>query len=126
MARNLAIIIAFICFTTPSKLNAETGLSGKSVKEAIQQTLTLNNVSATPIINERKLFPECAGELSINPSYENWKTVSVKCEGNVPWKIIVRNKISEPATIPPPKTLFSSLSDVSILALDCREISLMT
>mgnify|MGYP000844836126 FL=1 len=97
MARNLAIIIAFICFTTPSKLNAETGLSGKSVKEAIQHTLTLNNVSATPIINEKKLFPECAGKLSINPSYENWKTVSVKCEGNEPWKIIVRNKFSVPA-----------------------------
>ena len=97
MARSLAIIMALICLTTPSKLFAETSLSGKSVKEAIQQTLTLNNISATPIINEKKLFPKCANELSIIPSYENWKTVSVKCEGNVPWKIIVRNKFSVPA-----------------------------
>ena len=94
MARSLAIIIALICLTTPSKLFAETGLSGKSVKEAIQHTLTLNNISATPIINEKKLFPKCANELSITPSHENWKTVSVKCEGDAPWKIMVRNKFS--------------------------------
>jgi len=94
MARSLAIIMALICLTTPSKLFAETSLSGKSVKEAIQQTLTLNNISATPIINEKKLFPKCANKLSIIPSYENWKTVSVKCEGDSPWKIMVRNKFS--------------------------------
>ena len=94
MARSLAIIMALICLTTPSKLTAEIGLSGKSIKEAIQHTLTLNNISATPIINEKKLFPKCANELSITPSHENWKTVSVKCEGDAPWKIMVRNKFS--------------------------------
>ena len=94
MARSLAIIMALICLTTPSKLTAEIGLSGISVKEAIQHTLTLNNISATPIINEKKLFPKCANELSITPSHENWKTVSVKCEGDAPWKIMVRNKFS--------------------------------
>ena len=94
MARSLAIIMALICLTTPSKLKAEIGLSGKSVKEAIQDTLTLNNISATPIINEKKLFPKCANKLSITPSHGNWKTVSVKCEGDAPWKIMVRNKFS--------------------------------
>ena len=94
MARSLAIIMALICLTTPSKLTAEIGLSGISVKEAIQHTLTLNNISATPIINEKKLFPKCANELSITPFHENWKTVSVKCEGDAPWKIMVRNKFS--------------------------------
>jgi flagella basal body P-ring formation protein FlgA len=97
MVRSLAMIFALICLTAPSKLIAETGLSGKSVKEAIQRTLTLNNISATPIINEKKLFPKCANKLSINPSHGNWKTVSVKCEGNAPWKITVRNKFSVPA-----------------------------
>ena len=99
MVRSLTIIIALICFTAPSKLFAETGLSGKSVKEAIQNTLTLNNISATPIINGKKLFPKCENKLSINPSYGNWKTVSVKCEGNASWKIMVRNKFSVPAKV---------------------------
>ena len=94
MARSLAIIIVLICLTTPSELIAETSLSGKSVKEAIQHTLTSNNISATPVINEKKLFPKCADKLSINPSFGNWKTVSVECEGNAPWKIMVRNRFS--------------------------------
>ena len=94
MARYVALIIAFLCFTTPTKLIAETGLSGKSIKATIQNTLNLYNISASPIINEKKLFPKCGDNLIIKPLQEDWKTVSVKCDGKTTWKIIVRNKFS--------------------------------
>ena len=94
MARYVALIIAFLCFTTPTKLIAETGLSGKSIKATIQNTLNLYNISASPIINEKKLFPKCGDNLIIKPLQEDWKTVSVKCNGKTTWKIIVRNKFS--------------------------------
>jgi len=94
MARYVALIIAFLCFTTPTKLIAETGLSGKSIKATIQNTLNLYNISASPIINEKKLFPKCEDNLIIKPLQEDWKTVSVKCDGKTTWKIIVRNKFS--------------------------------
>ena len=94
MVRYIALIFVFLCFTTPSKLIAETGLSGKSVKAIIQNTLNFNNISATPIINNKKLFPKCEDNLLINPFQKDWKTVSVKCEGKEPWKIIVRNKFN--------------------------------
>ena len=94
MARYVALIIAFLCFTTPTKLIAETGLSGKSIKATIQNTLNLYNISASPIINEKKLFPKCEDNLIIKPLQEDWKTISVKCDGKTTWKIIVRNKFS--------------------------------
>ena len=96
MARYVALIIAFLCFTTPSKLIAETGLSGESIKATIQNTLNLNNISASPVINGKKLFPKCENNLIINPFQKDWKTVSVKCDGKTPWKIIVRNKFFAP------------------------------
>ena len=94
MTRCFAISIILLCFITPSELFADSSISGKSIKTAIQHTLALNNISATPIINEKKLFPKCIDKLSIVPSYGNWKTVSVKCKGVVPWKITVRNKFN--------------------------------
>ena len=94
IVRYLAVITAFLCFSTPSTLIADTSLSGKSVKAAIQKTLDLNKISATPIINDKKLFPKCGDTLFVNPSQKDWKTVSVRCDGENPWKIIVRNKFN--------------------------------
>ena len=94
IVRYLAVIIGFLCFATPSTLNADSSLSGKSVKAAIQNALNLNNISATPVINDKKLFPKCENNLFVNPSQKDWKTVSVRCDGKNPWKITVRNKFN--------------------------------
>ena len=95
MARNIILIITFITLLNPSKLAAENNIPGNIIKEAVENILALNNVNATPVINEKKLFPKCAHDLNVSPMHQNWKTVSVECDGTLPWKIIIRNKFQE-------------------------------
>lgn len=94
MARYIILIITFITLLNPSKLTAEDKIPGNIIKEAVENILALNNVNATPVINEKKLFPKCAHGLNVSPMHQNWKTVSVECDGTLPWKIIIRNKFS--------------------------------
>ena len=94
MARYIILIITFLTLLNPSKLTAENKIPGNIIKKAIENTLALNNVNATPVINEKKLFPKCAHGLNVSPMHQNWKTVSVECDGTFPWKIIIRNKFS--------------------------------
>ncbi|MBT5574815.1 MAG: flagellar basal body P-ring formation protein FlgA [Alphaproteobacteria bacterium] len=92
MARCIACFFIWLSFLSPAKLVAENILNGHAIKLAIQHSLSMHNVSATPLINEKKIFPKCDKDLSINPNHKSWKTVVVECEGQSPWKIIVRNK----------------------------------
>ena len=92
MNRYFALIFAFITLVIPSTLSAESGISGKTIKNTIENTLALKKIAATPIINEKKLYPNCARELNVSPTLGNWKTVTVECVGNSGWKIIIRNK----------------------------------
>ncbi len=94
MARYIFLIITFITLLNPSKLTAEDKIPGNIIIEAVENILALNNVNATPVINEKKLFPKCAHGLNVSPMHQNWKTVSVECDGILPWKIIIRNKFS--------------------------------
>lgn len=94
MARYIILIITFITLLNPSKLTAEDKIPGNIIKKAVENILALNNVNATPVINEKKLFPKCAHGLNVSPMHQNWKTVSVECDGTLPWKIIIRNKFS--------------------------------
>ena len=94
MARYIILIITFLTLLNPSKLTAENKIPGNIIKKAVENTLALNNVNATPVINEKKLFPKCAHGLNVSPMHQNWKTVSVECDGTFPWKIIIRNKFS--------------------------------
>ena len=64
------------------------------VKQTIKSFLAMNNISAVPLINEKKVFPNCKNDLSISPTLGSWKTVTLECKGKLPWKIIVRNKIN--------------------------------
>ena len=99
MVRYIILIITFLTLLTPSKLTAENKIPGDIIKEAVANTLALNNVNARPVINEKKLFPKCAHDLNINPMHQNWKTVSVECVGTFPWKIIIRNKFNSPQNL---------------------------
>ena len=94
MIRFITLIIIIASFLMPSILNAEENLSGKMVKQTIKRFLAMNNISAVPLINEKKVFPNCKNDLSISPTLGSWKTVTVECKGKLPWKIIVRNKLN--------------------------------
>ena len=94
MIRLITLIIIIASFLMPSILNAEENLSGKMVKQTIKSFLAMNNISAVPLINEKKVFPNCKNDLSISPTLGSWKTVTVECKGKLPWKIIVRNKFN--------------------------------
>ena len=94
MIRFLTLIIIIASFLMPSILNAEENLSGKMVKQTIKSFLAMNNISAVPLINEKKVFPNCKNDLSISPTLGSWKTITVQCKGKSPWKIIIRNKFN--------------------------------
>ncbi len=94
MLRLITPIMIIASFLMPSILNAEENLSGKMVKQTIKSFLAMNNISAVPLINEKKVFPNCKNDLSISPTLGSWKTVTVECKGKLPWKIIVRNKLN--------------------------------
>ena len=94
MIRLITLIIIIASFLMPSILNAEENLSGKMVKQTIKSFLAMNNISAVPLINEKKVFPNCKNDLSISPTLGSWKTITVQCKGKSPWKIIIRNKFN--------------------------------
>ena len=94
MIRFVGLIITVILFLTPSLSNAGKNLSGKLIKQTIKSVLAQNNISAVPIINEKKIFPKCDNGLFVTPTLGNWKTVTVECKGKMPWKIIIRNKFN--------------------------------
>ena len=94
MIRFITLIMIIASFLMPSILNAEENLSGKMVKQTIKRFLAMNNISAVPLINEKKLFPNCKNDLSISPTLGSWKTITVECKGKLPWKIIIRNKFN--------------------------------
>ena len=94
MLRLITPIIIITSLLMPSILKAEENLSGKMVKQTIKSFLAINNISAVPLINEEKVFPNCNNDLLVNPTLGNWKTVTVECKGKIPWKIIVRNKFN--------------------------------
>ena len=94
MIRFAGLIITVILFLTPSVSNAEENLSGKVVKQTIKSVLAQKNISAVPVINEKKIFPSCDNDLLVDSTLGNWKTVTVECKGKMPWKIIVRNKFN--------------------------------
>ena len=56
MLRLITLIIIIASFLMPSILNAEENLSGKMVKQTIKSFLAMNNISAVPLINEKKYF----------------------------------------------------------------------
>ncbi len=92
MKRYFLPIIIFITLVTSSTSSADNGISGKIIKSTVENTLALNRIEATPVVNEKKLYPNCASELNVSPTLGNWKTVTVECAGKSPWKIIIRNK----------------------------------
>ena len=94
MLRLTTFIIIIVSFLMPSMLNAEENLSGKMVKQTIKSFLAMNNINAVPLINEKRVFPNCKNDLSISPTLGSWKTVTVQCKGKSPWKIIIRNKFN--------------------------------
>ena len=57
------------------------------VKQTIKSVLAQNNISAVPVINEKKVFPNCNNDLLVNPTLGNWKTVTVECKGKCPGKL---------------------------------------
>mgnify|MGYP001181663713 CR=1 FL=1 len=95
MLRLITLILIIASFLIPSILNADEILSGKMVKQAIKSFLAQNNISAVPLINEKRVFPNCKNDLSISPTLGSWKTVTVQCKGKSPWKIIIRNKFNQ-------------------------------
>lgn len=97
--RYSAIITGLIVFLFTSPVFAENAISGKMVKSIVEKALAQNNISAIPLVNEKKLFPPCQSELTITPTLGNWKTVTVGCSGKSPWKIVLRNKIKSSPNI---------------------------
>ena len=92
--KKLSAIITFLIIGTSSTLIADDSISGKIVKTFVENTLAMNNVTATTIINEKKLYPSCESELSVKPILEDWKTVRVECKGPKSWQIVLRNKLN--------------------------------
>ena len=92
--KKLSAIITILIIGTSSTLIADDSISGKIVKTVVENTLAMNNVTATTIINEKKLYPNCERDLSVKPILEDWKTVRVECKGPKSWQIVLRNKLN--------------------------------
>ena len=68
-------------YTKPSKLTQKVKYR-VPIKEAIENTLALNHVNASPVINE-KLFPKCEHDLNVSNS-QKLENSNVKCDGTFP------------------------------------------
>ncbi len=90
--RFFSLIITMIVLLTPLKLNAENGISGKIIKNTVENILSQNKVAAIPVINEKKIYPNCNNQLNVRPTLGDWKTITVECAGKHSWKIVIRNK----------------------------------
>lgn len=80
-----------ILLTSPAV--AGDRLTGADLHIMVRERLAAEGLSAAPVVNPKRLFPSCLGDVEINPLYGSWKTVMVSCPDAGGWKIALRSKL---------------------------------
>ena len=93
-ARAFGLLIIFLT----SSAFAGDRLTGADLHIMVRERLAGEGLSAAPVINPKRLFPGCVGEVEINPLYGSWKTVMVSCPDQGGWKIALRTKLKNTDT----------------------------
>ena len=70
-------------------------LTGADLHIMVRERLAAEGLSAAPVVNPKRLFPSCIGEVEINPLYGSWKTVMVSCPDPGGWKVALRSKLRD-------------------------------
>ena len=95
---------AAVMFTAPvvgAAGASTTELYGADISHLIVHKLASQGLKAAPSIRPDRLFPPCDTKPEIEPMFNGWATVAVRCATGSGWRFMIRtNLASRPAMVP--------------------------
>jgi flagella basal body P-ring formation protein FlgA len=67
-------------------------ITGKEISEKISSWLLIEGIQGKPIFPKTSVFKDCGGDIQINKTYNNYKTINVKCLEKDGFNLFVRIK----------------------------------
>ena len=78
-----------------------TELNGSDISRLIVDKLASQGLKAAPSIKPDRLFPACDSKPEIEPMFDGWATVAVRCTTGSGWRFMIRtNLVSRPDLVP--------------------------
>ena len=78
-----------------------TELNGSDISRLIVDKMASQGLNAVPSIKPDRLFPPCDSKPEIEPMFNGWATVAVRCATGSGWRFLIRtNLTSRPALVP--------------------------
>ena len=95
---------AAVMFTAPVAGAVDlstTKLDGAYISNLIVYKLASKGLKATPSIKPDRLFPPCDSKPEIEPMFNGWATVAVRCATGSGWRFMIRTNLASRPTLVP-------------------------
>ncbi len=95
---------AAVMFTAPVAGAAgasTTELDGADISRLIVHKLASQGLNGTPSIKPDRLFPSCDSKPEIEPMFNGWATVAVRCATGSGWRFLIRTNLTSRPTLVP-------------------------
>lgn len=95
---SMTLITLIVALLTAQSAQARQVVTGADIKEAILEQLQNENISAKPIVSDRRRFYACASPLHVTPRFaDSWETARVSCtDPENTWHVLVRTEVLMP------------------------------
>jgi len=101
IAIGLSAAVMFTAPVTGAAGASTTELDGSDISNLIVHKLASQGFNAVPSIKPDRLFPPCDSKPEIEPMFNGWATVAVRCTTGSGWRFMIRtNLASRPALVP--------------------------
>ena len=93
----LIILAALLTMAGTAKASASDGaqvLTGAAAADMIRMTLAEQDLDGDPAIDKERVFPDCAGSVTITPMFGGWNTVRLKCDADKSWQFAIRTNLT--------------------------------
>jgi flagella basal body P-ring formation protein FlgA len=75
--------------------NETIAISGKDISEKISSWLLIEGIQGKPLFSKTSVFKDCGSDIQINKTYNNYKTLNVKCLEKDGFNLFVRIKLNK-------------------------------
>ena len=100
-AISLSAAVMFTALVAGAAGASTTELDGSDISRLIVDKLASQGLNAAPSIKPDRLFPPCDSKPEIEPMFDGWTTVAVRCATGSGWRFMIRtNLTSRPALVP--------------------------
>ena len=97
-------LFAAVMFSAPVASAASaltTELDGADISRLIVHKLAGQGLNAAPSIKPDRLFPPCNSKPEIEPMFNGWATVAVRCTTGSGWRFMIRTNLASRPTLVP-------------------------